>query len=772
MMWPCGGRASCLELPTPEVRALDNQRYEDPTPVAETATARLDAGTAGNTSLIRAELYLVLGFARAEQNRISEARVALEEARKLISALPGGSDARRLEMRLAMASFGVSFTQSSYAVGRTNLDRLLMQTGAGTLERVCLLVARGEFEAEMDRPDLAAEDLLTGFRAARSARWTDAATTAAFALATTYRRSSLWSDAEAMIDEVLRYATAHHYTWYLAVAELTRGQILVDERRWDQAYASLARGADLAMSLGDTLTAAFAARPMCDALLNSGRIAEARTVCSAKFAAFVQMGRSDLAADSMMYQARIELLDGDNAAALALLNTLLTDHLDDVPPRSLSSLYRERAQALSALGRFRESSVDLERSLAAADAAASTERQRTAAVLTGIAKAQALESANRELTRVNETQQRQLESQRQVHRLSIGLAAAGLIVSVLLGYLLVLGHRTRRALARQAAVLDRMNEGVVVIDEGDRIVFANAAMYELLGYPPGSLLNAPASSLTADQGAWARLPAVEAPARVEANLRRHDAAYVLVSITSSPMIFGARTARIFVCRDISGQRLVERAVAGVTGREALRVGDSLHEGLAQELTGVSLLLRSLVGPLYRVDPAVGASAQDVTEYLSRAILTARELAQLISPMAAAHGGLGSALRILADDTAKRLGVSVTYPSTIEEVDLQGTIAADLYRIARDTLGYAERRLHCTVIGVDLYIDSSAVTLTISWEGSERDPTMVESTRFDLEIIRYRARLLDGLCERFACAPPRDGITIRVPLTSATVPTVA
>jgi tetratricopeptide (TPR) repeat protein len=422
---------------------------------------------------------LVTGFARGQEGRASDVRVALGEceARREISLLPAGAARRLLELQLAMGEFGFAKTNRELQTGLSHVDALMAQWPARSIERVCVLASRGDFEADLDRPDLAVADQREAYQAARAAGWTDAAASIALSLATTYRRSGLWPDAEEMVGEALAYATDRQLTWFRGLAMLTSGQIYSNEQRWDEAFAALTASRELLISVNDTLTAALAALPMCDALINSGRIAEARWRCAGEFATFAGFGRSDLVTDSLIYQARIDLLDKRYLSALNVLNSVLTTHLDDVPSRYKSRLYRERSDALSGLGREREAAADLRRSTAPADASALSERKRTTAVLTGMSRARALEAANRVLALENATQRQQIESQRLVRQLSVGLAIATLMVSSLFAYLLYLGSHHRRAVERHAIVLNtpttNLSDTVMLIDRDQRVEFAN-----------------------------------------------------------------------------------------------------------------------------------------------------------------------------------------------------------------------------------------------------------------------------------------------------------
>jgi PAS domain S-box-containing protein len=878
-IWPSPSAAACLELPSPELRELDQVRYRNPEQAITLALEPLGNRAAAHDPLVRAQLYLVIAFARGGEGRANDAGTALASAQREILQLPASSSQHILDLWLAMGAFGVAKTQTEYQHSLSDIDGYVHRASPNTLEWVCLLTARGDLQTELDRPDLAVADQLTAYHAARTHGWTDAEIGLALSLATTYRRSGLWSDAEAMINEVISYATQHNLTWLLALAEFTMGQIFVDERQWDKAFTAFAVAKKLSTDVGDSMTAALATLPLCDALINSGQIQKATAQCGSDFATFVTMGRSDLVTDSMIYGARIDLIEGRYASALSALDKVLDERLDDVPSRYKPRLYRERAHALSALGRYRdEAAQDLDRSLGAADAVAQTDRNRTVAVLTGISKAQTWEETYRALERENRVQRERLNGQQLVRGLSASLALAGLIASGVLAYLLYLGRRYRRELGRHAAVLgtlthnladtvmlldpdqrvqfanrslrdgtdvtggcaiedvvppeaggrfrraieqviqnrqsadfeatwsdtdgrryyeqratpviaddvlvavtlratdvttrraledklrlqaqvlDTMNGGVLTIDEGGRITLANAAMRQLLGYGVDELIGRPIESLVSAHGeglhrsAHATTPAF-AP-QSETWLRRKDGSECLVAFASSQLTFASHAIRIHVCRDISVQRQIERALAGAASRDALRIGNQLHEGLAQELAGVSFLLSTMTHQV----GGLGA----IELHLTNAIGTAREMARLVSPTSTVSGSLELALRGLTDEIARKRGIPAQCVARAGQLEFDGTTSDQVYRIAQSAVQYATRRRNCSTICLQLDGESGYIKLTISWECPEQAASNSEWDALELELIGYRTRLLGGTCDYDDSLPHRGAIAVTIP----------
>ena len=48
-------------------------------------------------------------------------------------------------------------------------------------------------------------------------------------------------------------------------------------------------------------------------------------------------------------------------------------------------------------------------------------------------------------------------------------------------------------------------------------------------------------------------------------------------------------------QDVSERKQLERAILEAVNREQYRIGNDLHDGLGQELTGIALMLRGVAG---------------------------------------------------------------------------------------------------------------------------------------------------------------------------------
>ncbi len=61
----------------------------------------------------------------------------------------------------------------------------------------------------------------------------------------------------------------------------------------------------------------------------------------------------------------------------------------------------------------------------------------------------------------------------------------------------------------------------------------------------------------------------------------------------TPLVIDGADHWLAVLNDVTERKVLERQILEVSNREQQRIGNDLHDGLGQELTGVALMLRSL-----------------------------------------------------------------------------------------------------------------------------------------------------------------------------------
>jgi len=206
-----------------------------------------------------------------------------------------------------------------------------------------------------------------------------------------------------------------------------------------------------------------------------------------------------------------------------------------------------------------------------------------------------------------------------------------------------------------------------------------------------------------------------------------------------------RPCRLIGCTTNGSERKrLEHALLDISNREQQRIGNDLHDGLGQELTGVALLLRSLAQQLARECPQAVPTAEQAITLVNRAIESARMLARGLSPANLERGGLGFALRELTRQLARASGVVIVYSARgAARLRLDEVASNHLYRIAQEAISNALRHARATNIRVELVVTRRRIDLTVADDGIGMTGLADGGDGLGLKIMQYRARMIGG-----------------------------
>jgi signal transduction histidine kinase len=146
----------------------------------------------------------------------------------------------------------------------------------------------------------------------------------------------------------------------------------------------------------------------------------------------------------------------------------------------------------------------------------------------------------------------------------------------------------------------------------------------------------------------------------------------------------------FFGRDVSARRWLERRLLTVSDDEQQRIGADLHDGLGQQLTGLSCMAAALRDRLKNTSPADAGQAGTIAELANDAIAHSRALARGLCPVQLENAGLVLALEELAVQAHTLHGVECTFELKGPAPQCDHLTALHLYRITQEALTNAVR----------------------------------------------------------------------------------
>jgi signal transduction histidine kinase len=176
-----------------------------------------------------------------------------------------------------------------------------------------------------------------------------------------------------------------------------------------------------------------------------------------------------------------------------------------------------------------------------------------------------------------------------------------------------------------------------------------------------------------------------------------------------------RRARVVAELTAAQERLAaaERYAGTVAERE--RLAHEIHDTLAQSLSSIVMLLRS-VGEQGTVLPEGARRQLDVAASAARGALEdARRLVRALEPAGLAGQSLATALRRLVEDTAP-VGIDVGFEVDGEPYELPTTLAVVLLRTAQGALGNVVAHSMATRARVTLTFQPGRVSLDVADDG--------------------------------------------------------
>jgi PAS domain S-box-containing protein len=208
---------------------------------------------------------------------------------------------------------------------------------------------------------------------------------------------------------------------------------------------------------------------------------------------------------------------------------------------------------------------------------------------------------------------------------------------------------------------------------------------------------------------------------------------------------GAEVDRVLgVAEDITERKRLEQALGEATHQEQQRLGKEIHDGLGQELLGVALLARGLAASARKRHEPNADELDRLSLLASHTISTCHRIAQGLSPLSEAHGGLVQALHDMVDRQYDANGPAVRFEA-IEDAPIRLQLPATdhVYRIAQEGLANALKHAGAQTINVTLDVQPDMLRLEISDDGAGLPPYAEESAGLGLKTMRYRAAMIDA-----------------------------
>ena len=191
-------------------------------------------------------------------------------------------------------------------------------------------------------------------------------------------------------------------------------------------------------------------------------------------------------------------------------------------------------------------------------------------------------------------------------------------------------------------------------------------------------------------------------------------------------------------QDITQRKRLEQEVLDIAAQEQRRIGQELHDGTGQELTGLCMLVDNLADMLRDSRPDEAQRARRVAQGLQHALGAVRTLSRGLIPVEVDAEGLMAALTELTKRISDLHEVVCAF-DCIEPVPVEDNfVATQLYRIAQEAITNALKHSRAQNIRVALESRGRYITVRIADDGVGFAHANGTADGMGLRIMKYRA----------------------------------
>jgi PAS domain S-box-containing protein len=210
--------------------------------------------------------------------------------------------------------------------------------------------------------------------------------------------------------------------------------------------------------------------------------------------------------------------------------------------------------------------------------------------------------------------------------------------------------------------------------------------------------------------------------------------------------------------DITETRRLQKDIMKISELERNRIGQELHDGLGQKLTGIAFLAEALKRTMKEKKYPEVSDVEEITTNIAESIEQARKISSGLWTTRLESYDAGRALQELADDTENLFSITCKLDSHISNPVYNSTVVINLYFIARESINNAIRHGRADRIDLRMKDDRDSLYLEVTDNGIGAAASFREGSGIGLRIMQYRAGIIGGTC---AFENAGQGFTVRV-----------
>ena len=285
-------------------------------------------------------------------------------------------------------------------------------------------------------------------------------------------------------------------------------------------------------------------------------------------------------------------------------------------------------------------------------------------------------------------------------------------------------------------LFERSLDAILILDDRGQFVEVNSAACQLLGLSREQLLKWKWSDLATKVSQERSQRRSEGLS--ELSFTKPNGESCFIEFSSAQL---ASNLNLRILRDVTERRALEHEIQEISEREQRRLGQDLHDGLGQSLTGIAFLAKVLQQKLQTNGVPEAEAAGNIATLLNEALSQTRRLSRGLCPVVLDTNDIETALEQLAENVRTMFSVSCELQCA-PDIKMSGSTAAiHLYRIAQEAATNAIKHGRAKSIFFSLTSTSSHLVLKIKDNGAGFPAASSKTKGMGLRVMRHRAQMI-------------------------------
>jgi PAS domain S-box-containing protein len=224
---------------------------------------------------------------------------------------------------------------------------------------------------------------------------------------------------------------------------------------------------------------------------------------------------------------------------------------------------------------------------------------------------------------------------------------------------------------------------------------------------------------------------------------KKDGSWFPLSFSMSYAEWDNQAVLVLIIRDLSERKKLERRVLKSLYDERIRIGEEIHEGLGQTLTGLHIITQNVAEKIKNSDHAAAQMLLEIAADLRKADRSALELYHSLVEVDLQDSGLIIAFKKLKKQLQKRYTLDIDMEIALDLNISDRLKAVHILIITREFVHLVQQTANPEKIEIRLLKKDAHVELSIEFKSEKLQQNQAEEMLEADELLKYRTSLMGG-----------------------------